>query len=86
MRTAPSVRKKTGQWAKRIPRVGDCQPKVSRFQFPDFGGCFHGSSPDSMGPSHKADASPRLHALALCRAPNKTAVRFAAGLLLRTQA
>src|SRR6266404_1213986 len=24
--------------------------------------CFHGSSPESMGPSHKADASLRLHA------------------------
>src|SRR5260370_20419544 len=33
--------------------------------------CFHGSSPDSMGPSHKADASLRLHAPSLSLVPQR---------------
>jgi hypothetical protein len=34
--------------------------------------CFHGSSPESMGPSHKADASLRLHAPSLSLVPERT--------------
>ena len=33
--------------------------------------CFHGSSPESMGPSHKADASLRLHAPSLSLVPQR---------------
>ena len=33
--------------------------------------CFHGSSPESMGPSHKADASLRLHAPLLSLVPQR---------------
>jgi hypothetical protein len=33
--------------------------------------CFHGSSPYGMGPSHKADASLRLHAPSLSLVPQR---------------
>src|SRR5260221_9588469 len=33
--------------------------------------CFHGSSPHDMGPSHKADASLRLHAPSLSLVPQR---------------